>query len=334
MSLIHGLSIDLEKKKFILHRCDESLRFNFVSLKCWECDEAVESSHSSSQEILCTGPIMSVLPRASSSSSSGSGQTQSDPPGYFTPTLATHFDETLIRHIQGWPSENTEKQVGAVRPPNDSASFWRAAFVTRRRGSVSTGGSVARGLPQHGQPVHVWNLHGDEEPPLSGQSVWNPGYAEGTEVGTGSEVCMNKLDKRKPPTEDLCRLLLCVESCFWGSRAKSWTNWRTRTPTWCEDLRESASGNGWNMDSKPLRNVFKRLQPATPFFRFLTLLVLTKKFSVSRHIDWLVWKGQASWFRHVDTEDLWLLADSTFSDHGSCVSYWVKLFSGVLFFDV
>uniref|UniRef100_A0A3B5LNF3 WW domain containing adaptor with coiled-coil n=1 Tax=Xiphophorus couchianus TaxID=32473 RepID=A0A3B5LNF3_9TELE len=49
------------------------------------------------------------------SSSSGSSQTQSDPPGYFTPTLATHFDETLIRHIQGWPSENTEKQAARLR---------------------------------------------------------------------------------------------------------------------------------------------------------------------------------------------------------------------------
>ncbi|PWA17423.1 hypothetical protein CCH79_00011278 [Gambusia affinis] len=50
-----------------------------------------------------------------SSSSGGGGQTQSDPPGYFTPTLATHFDEALIRHIQGWPSENTEKQAARLR---------------------------------------------------------------------------------------------------------------------------------------------------------------------------------------------------------------------------
>jgi len=27
-----------------------------------------------------------------------------------------------------------------------------------------------------------------------------------------------------------------TESCSWGSRAKTWTSWRTRTPTWCEDL--------------------------------------------------------------------------------------------------
>lgn len=68
----------------------------------------------SREEVLCTGPNMSALPHAPSSSSSN-GQTQSDPPGSFAPTLATHFDETLIRHIQGWPSENTEKQAARLR---------------------------------------------------------------------------------------------------------------------------------------------------------------------------------------------------------------------------
>lgn len=63
-----------------------------------------------SQEILCTGSNTSgaAMPHAPSSSTS---QTQADTPGSFTPTLAAHFDENLIRHIQGWPSENTEKQV-------------------------------------------------------------------------------------------------------------------------------------------------------------------------------------------------------------------------------
>ncbi len=67
-------------------------------------------SCSSSQEILCAGSNISgaTLPHVPSSSTS---QTQGDAPGSFTPTLAAHFDETLIRHIQGWPSENTEKQV-------------------------------------------------------------------------------------------------------------------------------------------------------------------------------------------------------------------------------
>uniref|UniRef100_A0A3B4B8U5 WW domain-containing protein n=1 Tax=Periophthalmus magnuspinnatus TaxID=409849 RepID=A0A3B4B8U5_9GOBI len=43
-----------------------------------------------------------------------SGQSQADAPSTYTPTLATHFDENLIKHIQGWPSENTEKQVQYV----------------------------------------------------------------------------------------------------------------------------------------------------------------------------------------------------------------------------
>uniref|UniRef100_H3CR15 WW domain-containing protein n=1 Tax=Tetraodon nigroviridis TaxID=99883 RepID=H3CR15_TETNG len=42
---------------------------------------------------------------------SSSGQTQADAPSSFTPTLAAHFDETLVRHLQGWPSETTEKQA-------------------------------------------------------------------------------------------------------------------------------------------------------------------------------------------------------------------------------
>lgn len=67
-------------------------------------------SVSSSQEIPCSGSNASgaVLPHLPSSSS---GQPQADAPSSFTPTLAAHFDENLVRHIQGWPSETTEKQV-------------------------------------------------------------------------------------------------------------------------------------------------------------------------------------------------------------------------------
>lgn len=43
----------------------------------------------------------SALPSASGSRSSCS----------FTPTLATHFSENLIKHVQGWPAEHAEKQV-------------------------------------------------------------------------------------------------------------------------------------------------------------------------------------------------------------------------------
>uniref|UniRef100_A0A3Q3MRU8 WW domain-containing adapter protein with coiled-coil-like n=1 Tax=Mastacembelus armatus TaxID=205130 RepID=A0A3Q3MRU8_9TELE len=66
-----------------------------------------------SQEILSTGsnPLGAVLSHVPSSSTS---QSQADTPGSFTPTLAAHFDESLIRHIQGWPSENTEKQAARL----------------------------------------------------------------------------------------------------------------------------------------------------------------------------------------------------------------------------
>ncbi|XP_041659203.1 WW domain-containing adapter protein with coiled-coil-like isoform X2 [Cheilinus undulatus] len=67
-----------------------------------------------SQDILCTGSNLpgAALPHIPSSSTS---QTSSDTPGTFTPTLAAYFDENLIRHIQGWPSENTEKQAARLR---------------------------------------------------------------------------------------------------------------------------------------------------------------------------------------------------------------------------
>ncbi|XP_026230873.1 WW domain-containing adapter protein with coiled-coil-like isoform X2 [Anabas testudineus] len=67
-----------------------------------------------SQESGCAGSNISsaALPHVPSGSTN---QTQVDTPTCFTPTLATHFDENLIRHIQGWPSENTEKQAARLR---------------------------------------------------------------------------------------------------------------------------------------------------------------------------------------------------------------------------
>ncbi|XP_028328980.1 WW domain-containing adapter protein with coiled-coil-like isoform X2 [Gouania willdenowi] len=67
-----------------------------------------------SQEVLCTGSNMSASTLPHVASSSSNSHTQSDTPGSFTPSLAAHFDENLIRHIQGWPSENTEKQASRL----------------------------------------------------------------------------------------------------------------------------------------------------------------------------------------------------------------------------
>uniref|UniRef100_A0A4W5L2L3 WW domain containing adaptor with coiled-coil n=1 Tax=Hucho hucho TaxID=62062 RepID=A0A4W5L2L3_9TELE len=36
-------------------------------------------------------------------------------PGSFTPSLASHFDESLVRHIQNWPAEHIEKQAARLR---------------------------------------------------------------------------------------------------------------------------------------------------------------------------------------------------------------------------
>ncbi|XP_071774678.1 WW domain-containing adapter protein with coiled-coil-like isoform X2 [Centroberyx gerrardi] len=68
-----------------------------------------------SQEILSAGSnhiCGAGLPPVPSSSTS---QTQAGTPGSFTPTLAAHFDENLIRHVQGWPAEHTEKQAARLR---------------------------------------------------------------------------------------------------------------------------------------------------------------------------------------------------------------------------
>ncbi|KAM4605362.1 WW domain-containing adapter protein with coiled-coil-like isoform 2-T2 [Polymixia lowei] len=48
-------------------------------------------------------------------SSGSTNQAQGGTHGSFTPTLATHFDENLIRHVQGWPGEHTEKQAARLR---------------------------------------------------------------------------------------------------------------------------------------------------------------------------------------------------------------------------
>ncbi|KAK5619014.1 hypothetical protein CRENBAI_004089 [Crenichthys baileyi] len=57
------------------------------------------------------------------SSSSNASNSASAPPNApaarpscsFTPTLATHFNENLIKHVQGWPAEHAEKQASRLR---------------------------------------------------------------------------------------------------------------------------------------------------------------------------------------------------------------------------
>lgn len=63
------------------------------------------------QDVVCSGSNLSTA----APSHIPSAPTQADAPSTYTPTLATHFDESLIKHIQGWPSENTEKQASRLR---------------------------------------------------------------------------------------------------------------------------------------------------------------------------------------------------------------------------
>ncbi|KAL2085733.1 hypothetical protein ACEWY4_019053 [Coilia grayii] len=82
----------------------------------------------SSQRSPSPGPNH-VAPSNSSTNNNGSssrvgvaagagGPAQVDPtgrPGCFTPSLAAHFDENLIKHVQGWPAEHVEKQASRLR---------------------------------------------------------------------------------------------------------------------------------------------------------------------------------------------------------------------------
>ncbi|XP_060940422.1 WW domain-containing adapter protein with coiled-coil-like isoform X3 [Limanda limanda] len=65
------------------------------------------------QEMLCAGSNVSGS-ASSHAGSSSTSQSHSDIPSTITPSLAAYFDENLIRHIQGWPSENTEKQAARL----------------------------------------------------------------------------------------------------------------------------------------------------------------------------------------------------------------------------
>lgn len=52
---------------------------------------------------------------ASNSASAPPSASAARPSCSFTPTLATHFNENLIKHVQGWPAEHAEKQASRLR---------------------------------------------------------------------------------------------------------------------------------------------------------------------------------------------------------------------------
>uniref|UniRef100_A0AAY5L1E7 WW domain-containing protein n=1 Tax=Esox lucius TaxID=8010 RepID=A0AAY5L1E7_ESOLU len=58
-------------------------------------------------------PSSSATTTTSTSSSSSSSSRQAS--CSFTPTLAAHFNENLIKHVQGWPADHAEKQASRLR---------------------------------------------------------------------------------------------------------------------------------------------------------------------------------------------------------------------------
>ncbi|XP_029517478.1 WW domain-containing adapter protein with coiled-coil-like [Oncorhynchus nerka] len=61
-------------------------------------------------------PGPNYVPPSSSSAASSSTSSSTRPASCsFTPTLAAHFNENLIKHVQGWPADHAEKQASRLR---------------------------------------------------------------------------------------------------------------------------------------------------------------------------------------------------------------------------
>ncbi|XP_051531051.1 WW domain-containing adapter protein with coiled-coil isoform X2 [Myxocyprinus asiaticus] len=57
------------------------------------------------------GVVSGAMPTGSVHASAAPGRATCS----FTPTLAAHFNENLIKHVQGWPAEHVEKQASRLR---------------------------------------------------------------------------------------------------------------------------------------------------------------------------------------------------------------------------
>ncbi|XP_045567020.1 WW domain-containing adapter protein with coiled-coil isoform X2 [Salmo salar] len=62
-------------------------------------------------------PGPNYVPPSSSSATTSTSSSSSTRPAScsFTPTLAAHFNENLIKHVQGWPADHAEKQASRLR---------------------------------------------------------------------------------------------------------------------------------------------------------------------------------------------------------------------------
>lgn len=72
--------------------------------------------HCRSQRSPSPGPnhVTSSSSNAPNSASAPPTASATRPSCTFTPTLAAHFNENLIKHVHGWPAEHAEKQVCTV----------------------------------------------------------------------------------------------------------------------------------------------------------------------------------------------------------------------------
>lgn len=68
---------------------------------------------SSSQRSPSPGPNHTSSTSASNSTPAPQN-TSVRPTCSLTPTLAAHFNENLIKHVQGWPADHAEKQVSTL----------------------------------------------------------------------------------------------------------------------------------------------------------------------------------------------------------------------------
>ncbi|XP_037135243.1 WW domain-containing adapter protein with coiled-coil isoform X1 [Syngnathus acus] len=72
--------------------------------------QSSQRSPSPSPNHVAPGSGSNATPTSASATSS-----TTRPSCSFTPTLAAHFNENLIKHVQGWPAEHAEKQASRLR---------------------------------------------------------------------------------------------------------------------------------------------------------------------------------------------------------------------------
>ncbi|KAL6475466.1 hypothetical protein MHYP_G00165060 [Metynnis hypsauchen] len=75
----------------------------------------VSSSNSGSNNGSGGGQGASVVSGAMPAGSVPAGTSTGRPACSFTPSLAAHFNENLIKHVQAWPAEHVEKQASRLR---------------------------------------------------------------------------------------------------------------------------------------------------------------------------------------------------------------------------